>query len=180
MIDPLDRVYEQLLVVRCQTGDEAAFGELVTRYAGRLRGFVGGLLAQEPAALEDVLQDVWLDVVRGVARLREPAAFPAWVFRVARDRAFRALRGRRPALPLIDTDPPATEPDFTPDDAAMVRAGLDALDPHHREVLWLRYVEELTYDAIAGVVGCPVGTVRSRLHHAKRALKSVLEQRGMT
>jgi RNA polymerase sigma-70 factor (ECF subfamily) len=183
MTDRFDGLYERVLVLRCQTGDEAAFAELVGRYAGRLRGFVGRLLPADVGAVEDVLQDVWVDVVRGVGRLAEPGAFTAWVFRIARDRAYLVLRKRRrPVLSLAD---PGEVPDGAEDagldaeEREAVRAGLDALPPGHREVLALRFVEDLSYDQIAVVVGCPVGTVRSRLHHAKRALRAVLEQRGV-
>jgi RNA polymerase sigma-70 factor (ECF subfamily) len=180
MVDRFDRVYEQLLVLRCQTGDEAAFAELVGRYAARLRNFVERLSGDVSTA-EDMLQEVWVEIFRGIRRLADPGAFPAWAFRVARDRVYRSLRRRhKVALPL-DDEPPAREDDaaITAEDVAVVRAGLEELVPGHREVLVLRFMEELSYDQIAAVVGCPVGTVRSRLHHAKQALRTVLEQRGL-
>src|SRR5215211_9442137 len=86
-----ERLYESLLVLRCQTGDEAAFAELIERYHPRLKTFLAQML-RDPHAAEDVLQDVWLDVFRGVGKLRDVAAFPAWVYRVTRDRAYRLLR----------------------------------------------------------------------------------------
>lgn len=180
MTTPLDRVYEQLLVVRCQTGDEAAFAELVTRHADRLRRYVGRLLCNDHAAADDVVQDVWLDVLRSGARLRDPAAFPTWLLRIARDRVFRVLRRRRDFATITELhEPTADEPTFTADDAAAIRAGLDRLDPLRREVVVLRYFEEMTCDEIAAVVGCPPGTVRSRLHHAKRTLKDILTERDI-
>jgi RNA polymerase sigma-70 factor (ECF subfamily) len=178
MTDPADRLYERVQVLRAQAGDAAAFADLVGRYHARLRYYVGKIIAK-PHAADDVLQDVWLDVWRGLPRLREAAAFPAWVYRVARDRAVRTYRQQPQARPLELTDV-AFEPDdgdeFTADDVARVHAALDALAPEFREVLVLRFLEEMAYADIAAVVDCPVGTVRSRLHHAKLALRGQLER----
>lgn len=174
-----DRLYERVLVLRCQAGDEAAFTELVERYQPRLRYFLRKMLRDATAA-EDALQEVWLDVSRSVARLTDAGAFRAWVYRIARDRAARELRRHRPPhRPLDEADPPDGRADdgrFTADDAARVHAALDELAEDHREVLVLRYVEDMAYDEIARVAGCQVGTVRSRLHYAKRALRGVLER----
>ena len=72
--------------------------------------------------------------------------------------------------------PPTAWPtSSTAEDVARVHAALDQLVPEHREVVVLRYIEDMSYEEIAGVAGCPLGTVRSRLHHAKRALRRALE-----
>jgi RNA polymerase sigma-70 factor (ECF subfamily) len=180
MGDRVERLYERLLVVRCQTGDEAAFAELVALYAPRLGYYLKKLLG-DPSGAEDLLQDVWLDVFRHVPRLREPAAFPAWLYRIARDRAYRALRKRRPpAVPLKEEELPGevndNGADFTAADAAAVHAALDELPPEQREALVLRFLEDMTYEEIARVTGCELGTVRSRLYYGKRALRRVLEK----
>ena len=104
MTGPLDRIYERVLVLRCQAGDEAAFAELVARYAPRLRYYLRRLLDGEP---DDVMQEVWLDVFRGLPRLADAGAFPAWLYRVARDRALRSRRGRRSPGALPEGDWPA-------------------------------------------------------------------------
>jgi RNA polymerase sigma-70 factor (ECF subfamily) len=177
MSDVADQLYERVLVVRCQAGDPAAFAELVERYQPRLRYYLSKMLAGSPAA-EDAAQDVWYDVVRAVPRLENPGAFRAWLYRIARDRAWRFLRRRPPPHQPIDDVEVAVNgvvDEFTAEDVARVHAALDELAPEHREVVVLRYIEDMSYDEIAGVAGCPVGTVRSRLHHAKRALRRVLE-----
>src|SRR5205085_12653515 len=86
MTDAADRLYERLLVLRCQAGDEAAFAELVGRYGPRLAYYLRKMLGPDA---DDALQEVWLDVVRGVGRLADPGAFPAWLYRVARVRVLR-------------------------------------------------------------------------------------------
>jgi RNA polymerase sigma-70 factor (ECF subfamily) len=176
MADAAGRIYERLLIVRCQVGDEAAFREIVDAYGPRLRYYLRKLLGAS-GDVEDVLQDVWFDVVRGVPRLADPGAFPAWLYRIARDRAYRQLRGRRPASRLIEEIdvPEEDDDDFSAEDAGRVNAALDGLAPEHREVLVLKFLEGMSYELIAAVIGRPVGTVRSRIHYAKRALRRILE-----
>ena len=105
MTDTTDRLYETVLALRCQAGDEAAFAELVERYQPRLRYYLGKLLRDVQGA-EDAVQDVWLAVFPAVSRLADAGAFRAWLYRIARDRALRELRKRRPPVrPLEEVDP---------------------------------------------------------------------------
>ena len=141
MTDPLDRIAFRLLILRCQTGDAAAFADLVRQHNDRLAGYLRGLLGRDPA---DALQDVWLAVWRGLPRLADPEAFAGWAFRIARDRAFAELRRKGfKQVPLDDVA--ADEPDEV--DAAAVWTAVDTLPPLHRDVLLLRYVEGLSYEA---------------------------------
>jgi RNA polymerase sigma-70 factor (ECF subfamily) len=172
-----DRLYERVLVLRGQARDEAAFEEIVARYTPRLRYYLRKMLGGAEAA-DDALQEVWLDAFRGLPRLIEPAAFPAWIYRLARDRALRDLRRRRSYLPLESSDAVEDVKDsegFSTEDAARVHEALDKLAPEYRDVLVLRFIEGLSYEQIAEVVGCPLGTVRSRLHYAKQAMRRVIE-----
>jgi RNA polymerase sigma-70 factor, ECF subfamily len=180
MNDLADKLYEQVLVLRCQTGDGAAFGELVERFAVRLRYYVQSLLGKERRGdLEDVLQDVWLDVHRSIAKLNDPGALAAWLYRIARNRTVRHLRKRVTPTRTIEDGHAGHEidrgEDFSIEDAESIHRALDVLAPEHREVLVLRFLEEMPYEGIATVTGCPAGTVRSRIHYAKLALRRVME-----
>jgi RNA polymerase sigma-70 factor (ECF subfamily) len=169
---------EQLLVLRCQVGDEAAFAALVERYGPRLRYYLRKMLGR-PGEVEDALQEVWFDVFRSVGRLGDPRAFPTWLYRIAHDRAARHFRRARPApepLPNGEVGEDAGAGDFTAEDAEQVHAALDALAPEHREVLVLRFLEEMSYEEIARATGGQLGTVKSRIHYAKRALRRALER----
>lgn len=169
----LDGLYERVLVLRSQAGDEAAFGELVARYAPRLRAFLRKMIGD---AAEDALQEAWIDVLRGLGKLRDLGAFASWLYRIARDRAYQRLRRRGvPTLPLEDV---AAPPEEVEENLDVLQVSLDELAPEQREVLWLRFMERMSYERIAEAVGCGVGTVRSRLHYAKRALKREMERRS--
>jgi len=182
MTDRADRVYEQLLVLRCQAGDGAAFTELVGRYGPRVRYYLRKVVGDRHEA-DDLLQDVWVDVFRALPRLADPVAFPAWLYRLARDRAFRRLRRRPPPCQLDPEHEPADRTEkgdgFTADDISWVHAALDRLPHEHREVLVLRFLEGMAYEDVARVVGCPLGTVKSRIYHAKRSLyRAIGDLRG--
>ena len=130
--------------------------------------------------VDDVQQEVWLTVIRRIGRLRSPEAFTIWLYQIARSKALNRLADRRMARILEQADvaeevADEPEPEFSASDAARIHDGLARLNPIHREVLVLRFMEDLSYEQIAEVVRCSVGTVRSRLHYAKRAL---LEQLG--
>jgi RNA polymerase sigma-70 factor, ECF subfamily len=177
MADLTDRLYERLLVLRCQTGEAAAFSEIIERYGPRLRYYLGQMV-ERCDEVDDVLQEVWLAVFRKVATLAEPAAFRAWLYRIAHDKASLSLR-RRPreirleASNFFDGE---ERDEFSAEDAEQIHAALAKLDGLHREVLILRFVEEMNYEQLARVTDCPVGTIRSRLHYAKCALRREIER----
>jgi RNA polymerase sigma-70 factor (ECF subfamily) len=177
MSDAAERLYERMLIVRCQTGAPLAFSELIARYSSRVRFYLRNIAGD--AAADDLLQDVWMDVFAKVGRLRDPGAFGCWIYQVVRARAYRELRGRR--LPCMGVDDlPAAELDqvevqWDPQDVERVRTALELLPAEHREVLVLRFIQDMSYEQIATVIARPVGTVRSRLHYAKQALREAMD-----
>lgn len=179
MSDEADRLYEHVLVLRCQTGDEAAYRELVGRFGPRLRYFLLKLSSQPH--VDDLVQETWLDVLRQLPRLKDAGAFTTWLYRIAHGKAM--LDGRRNGREPVSTRgldeviDHGSEQAFTPEDAAAIHAALDRLEPPHREVLVLRFLEELSYEQIAQVVDCPLGTVRSRIHHAKTKLQQIMRSK---
>jgi len=174
---PDDDLRLHLLVLRCQTGDEQAFASLLTTFVPRTLAHLRGLVGDDA---DDVQQEVWLTVYRSLRTLGNPRAFRTWLFRTTRHRAIDFLRARRRERELAEEvsttidDSVAPDETFTDLDDTDAAAALATLAPAHREVLVLRYQEDLSYSDIAAVVGCSIGTVRSRLHHAKRQLKEKL------
>ena len=151
----LDRLYQRVLVLRCQTGDEAAFTEIVARFTPRLRVYLRQMLGgggagagRDAHAADDALQDVWLDVLCGIARLDDAGAFATWLYRIARDRAYRILRRRgivrmtpmEDAAEVATSDAAADDAALNGEAAAIVHASLDRLPHDQREVLLLRFI----------------------------------------
>ena len=164
-----------LLVLRCQAGDERAFTQLMDQFGARTHRYLRGLVGD---AAEDVQQDVWLSVYRNVASLANPRAFRTWLFRTTRHRAVDFLRKLKRERELLADDPVETidaVADSAPTDSML--DALDELPPMQREVLLLRYRDDMSYAEIALVVGCSVGTVRSRLQYAKPRLHDLIEER---
>jgi RNA polymerase sigma-70 factor, ECF subfamily len=167
-----------LLVLRCQTGDERAFRLLMERFGAKTLAYLRGVVGQDA---DDVQQDVWLAVYTSIRSLANPSAFRTWLFRTTRHRAMDYLRRRKRDAELLDDSPVEDVAGEDPSDddavdAALLEGALDAIPPPQREVLLLRYRDDLTYAEIALVVGCPIGTVRTRLHYAKRRLHELLER----
>jgi len=168
-----EQIYEQTLVVRCQLGDEGAFRELFDLYAARLQLFVRKMISSDQS--EDLLQDIWIAIFKGLPRLNEASKFRPWAFRIARDRVFREFRKKRVEVEPIEDDRLAhTASEENPLDRVdleELQDRLQTLSPPHREVLMLYYLEELSYEEIARVTSTSLGTVRSRIHYAKNILR---------
>jgi RNA polymerase sigma-70 factor (ECF subfamily) len=176
-----DQLHDEWLALRCQAGEAGAFEALVRRFEPGLRYYAIKLLRDEPAAL-DVMQDVWLTAFRTIRKLREPAAVRAWLYQKVHgacvDSVRRGVARRRAettAVEIADDVDDGGDDAFDADDAAMVHAALNELSESHREVLVLFFLEEFSTAEIASVVGIPEGTVKSRLHHARKALRAVLD-----
>jgi RNA polymerase sigma-70 factor (ECF subfamily) len=177
MSDEAERLFERLLVLRCQTGDEDAYRELVGRFGPRLRYFLRKLVGQTDRA-DDLAQEVWIDVLRQLPRLKDAGAFTTWMYRIAHGKAMLDGRrnGRAPAtVPDVEWIAEKEDDAFSAEDAKRIHAALDRLEPAQREVIVLRFLEELSYEEIGQIVDCPLGTVRSRIHYAKAALRQLLE-----
>ena len=172
---------ERMLMLHAQRGEHAAFELLVERYDQRLLYYVRRLLKDDEAAF-DVLQATWLQVVRKLVTLRSPAAFRVWLYRIAHDQAVSQLRrdGRQlvcadeDTAELTDTEQQGIDERFV--NAELVHHALNDISFEHRQVLTLHFLEELSVDKIAAVTGLPQGTVKSRLHYARIALRTRIEE----
>jgi RNA polymerase sigma factor (sigma-70 family) len=173
----------ELLITRWRRRDEAAARELTEMFHAPMLYYLRRMLGSEADAW-DAAQETWLSAFRSLAKLREPRNFPAFLYRIARNAALAHLRSRQvaeAALPTLadqleseSVQASGDEAMFSPSDAARVHEGLAQLSLPHREVLTLFFLEDLSLEEIATVTQVPTGTVKSRLFHAKRLLRSIL------
>ncbi len=175
-------IQDELLVYRCQDGEADALRELVERWHGRLFAHAFRLTGQREEAA-DAVQDAWLAIVRGIRRLDDPARFRSWAYRIvtykAIDRVRRAQRQRktlRVAAESSEVERIESRAEQT-DEMDALRAGLSELSGDRRAILTMFYLESMPMSEIAVALGIPVGTVKSRLHHARLTLKETLEHR---
>jgi len=175
---------DQQLVQRAQRGDLRAFDLLVLKYQGRIAALVSRYIA-DPGEVEDVTQEAFIKAYRALDKFRGDSAFYTWLYRIAANAAKNHLvaKGRRPGADATIEDAEAFESSGalaeagTPEALAMgeelarvLEDALQALPEELRAALTLREFEGLSYDDIAAVLECPVGTVRSRIFRAREAI----------
>lgn len=172
-----DRVLFEWLALRCQAGDPVAFNDLIAIMERPLLYYATSLVGQDAAL--DVLQDVWLKVVRSIRTLRDPGSLKPWLYAIthsiAVDRIRRDYRRDKAEEAELQDRLRLEEPSFDQESAAAIQAALNRLGVKHREVLVLHFLEDLSIAEIANVIGVSDGTVKSRIHYAKRQLKQILE-----
>ena len=175
-------ILDELLVLQCQAGSREAFQKLVERWQPRLAGFAARLTADREAS-RDLVQDAWIAIVRGLGRLDDPARFRTWAYRIVANRCADWIRRRsvrRTAAGELRTSAQnvqdAANPPESEDDTMHLRAAMRRLPGEQRNVLSLFYLDELSVADVARVLSIPPGTVKSRLHHAREALRAALER----
>jgi RNA polymerase sigma-70 factor (ECF subfamily) len=164
------------LVTRASAGDVDAFGALVSALEPSLRGYIARMVGARPI-VDDILQETFLRLWRGLAWLRDPALFRPWSFRIATRETQRAL-GRELKREALRADASALEgvtTDFTDPAVRLdIEACLPQLTPQARIVLVAHYFEGLTLEEIASATRAPLGTVKSRLASGLAQLRTLL------
>ncbi len=181
-MEPADRMRERFLVRQFQRGNSDAFLALVRRYERRLLFFLRRF-ERDPERALDALQYVWLTGLENAALGSvRPMPFDRGIYRIAHGKVIEGIRGETRRRLIEQRQGPsgravATTPAGTFLEAAeLVHFALSRISPDHREVLTLRFLEEMTLEEIASAIDCPVGTVKSRLHYASGELRSVIEE----
>lgn len=181
-----DREADRMLVERVQAGDKQAFGLLVTKYQRKLARLVSRMV-RDQAEVEDIVQDSFIRAYKALPNFRNDSAFYTWLYRIGVNTAKNWLvtHGRRAQLTSTTDGEDAenyAEPELlrnheTPERLLMtkqigetVNAVVEALPEDLRTALTLREIEGLSYEEIADVMDCPIGTVRSRIFRARDAI----------
>jgi len=152
---------------------------LVSQWEGRLLYYIRRLVEDEGIAW-DVLQETWVKVIRGIRRLRDPRSLPLWLYRIARATAMTHWRARyRQREEHLDescASETSGERAFAAEEAEAIHWALSRLSMDQREALTLHFLEDFSVEEVAGIVGVPPGTVKSRIHYGKRSLRRILDQ----
>lgn len=175
-----ETIYYELLVLRCRQGQKDALEELVRGWEKRLFYYIRRLVEDEQDAWQ-ILQETWVKVLQGIKKLRQPQKLPSWLYSIARKTTMSHLRAEYAKQALFESDENISDSEgrnsnFNFDDAEQVHYGLGRISLPHREVLTLFFLQDLSTEEIAEVLKTPIGTIKSRLYYAKRALKAVLEK----
>jgi RNA polymerase sigma-70 factor (ECF subfamily) len=174
-----ERALDAYLAASARAGDRRSFEMLVRRFDPKLRAHAWRLLGDQDLA-GDVVQQGWTDIVRGLGRLQDDQAFAAWAYRIVSRRCAKAIgaaqeRRRLSSALAAEPEPETGEgADLRPDLEAL-RAAVRALPPEQRAAVALYHYEELNVAETAVALDVPAGTVKTRLMHARRKLRALLE-----
>lgn len=187
---PGNREIDQALVERAQRGDQKAFGMLVEKYQRKL-GRLLSRMVRDQAEVEDVVQESFIKAYRALPNFRGDSAFYTWLYRIGINTAKNYLvsMGRRPQIShdveiedaenfedaeeLRTAETPETEM-MTKEIAKTVNETMMALPDELRTAIILRELEGLSYEEIATLMSCPIGTVRSRIFRARETIAAEL------
>jgi RNA polymerase sigma-70 factor (ECF subfamily) len=181
-------VSDELLMARIAGGDAESVGPLMRRYQVSLGGFLRRVTRGAPEQ-EDIYQEVWIRVVRSARRFDPASPFAPWLFRIAINLVRDHLKGRErdghrfgptaaAAVEPLDRAPGADEAAAARQEVRTVLDLMDRLPPDLSEAILLRYFQELSEREMAERLGVPAGTVKSRLHHGLRRLRSLIQGEG--
>jgi len=175
------RLFDEYLAAAARAGDRNAFGRLAERWQPKLLAHAWRLMGEAEAA-RDVAQDAWVDIARGLARLDDASHFPAWAYRVVSRRAADAIKKRVRARRLGAAFAAETpHPDDTARrmetaaDAEPLAKAIAGLPPEQRAAVALFYIEDFSVAETAAATDVPVGTVKTRLMHARAKLRAALK-----
>ncbi len=186
-----DRDIDHALVVRAQQGDKRAFELLVVKYQRKLARLLSRLI-RDPAEVEDVAQEAFIKAYRALPSFRGDSAFYTWLYRIGINTAKNYLMAMGRRAPT-STDVEAEEAEGyeegeqlrdinTPESLALsreigatVNAAIDGLPEELRTAIQLRELEGMSYEDIARIMDCPIGTVRSRIFRAREAISDKLK-----
>jgi len=172
---------EQLPVPQAKAGEPAAWDTLFRRYQLPLYAYIFKLVSDEQTSL-DLVQDTFIAAVRHIGNLRDDAKFGSWLFGIAHQKCLQHWRKQNRREIVSDEIPDRPDERQEHPDDFLIRQEqemefmnqLDRLPLPQRSVLLLHFVEDFSLEEIAGITGAPVGTVKSRLHHAKKTLRKLL------
>ena len=185
-----EREIDQALVERAQGGDRHAFDQLVSKYQRKLGRLLSRFI-RDPAEVEDVSQEAFIKAYRALPSFRGDSAFYTWLYRIGINTAktYLVAQGRRaPTSTEFDSEEAETFESAdqlrdinTPESLLLskqigetVNGAIDALPEELRTAIVLREIEGRSYDEIAGMMDCPIGTVRSRIFRAREAVAQKL------
>ncbi|MGH6786337.1 MAG: RNA polymerase sigma factor [Novosphingobium sp.] len=173
-----ERLFDEYLVAAARAGDRPAFEQLARRWQGRLVAHAWRLTGDREMA-RDAAQAGWGEIARGLGRLRDERAFPAWAYRIV-SRACAgeigaAVKRRRIAAELQAAEQPTAAEPVEPSGHGRLQAAIRGLPAGERAAIALHHFEELSVAEVAVALAVPAGTVKTRLMNARRKLRAILE-----
>jgi RNA polymerase sigma-70 factor (ECF subfamily) len=176
---------DEALIARIAGGDRLAMQVLFARHHVRVYRFVLRLVRNDATA-EDLISDVFLDIWRQAGKFEGRSALSTWMLSIARFKALSAMRKRQDAELDDETAERIEDQSDDPETAlakkdkgSLLRQCLTALSAEHREIVDLVYYHEKSVEEVAGIVGIPEATVKTRMFYARKKLSELMKERGI-
>jgi RNA polymerase sigma-70 factor, ECF subfamily len=176
---------ERSLIDRCRAGEDSAFSELVDRYKNLVYALVYRMVPDR-SRTDDLAQDVFLKVYRGLPYFRGEARLSTWIYRIVQNVCTQARSQHRPEVSLepdasgrVRLDPGATDAAFADlETRDRLEKAIQQLPDNYRLLIAAHYLQGVQYEDLAESLNIPLGTVKTHLHRAKRRLREILEPEG--
>jgi len=169
----IEQLVDEILVMDCQGGSVKALEMLVSRWQKRLWQYAYNLTGDADASW-DITQESWMSIIKGIRKLNDPARFRAWAYRITTNKSIDWIRKskkvKRVGLEEIQEQQSSQKKD------SGIRELLEKLDIGKKVILSLYYFEQLTVPEISTALKIPKGTVKSRLHNARKELKELYQK----
>ena len=179
-----DRLFDELLVIRCQGGDQQAMSLLIKRWNRKMLG-KAYLLTNNYEACDDIVQECWYSIIKGINNLKDPKFFGVWVYRIVQGKSVDWIRDQQKQRKTKKAGE-EVEQHVAPEKVleksdqeeavSVLRKALQKLDPDQRFILSLHYLENHPVKEIGDILKIPHGTVKSRLFHARKNLLKAYKQ----
>ena len=167
------QIYTELLVIRCQQGDQEAFELIVELWQKPLLVFALRYLDQEIDAW-DAVQETWVSAIKGLDRLRQPSLFVSWLFRIMTNKCIDRIRKKKSEVRQLEQASIKPESSETSNENESLSQAIQKLSNKHKVLITLRFGQGLQIGQIAAILNMAEGTVKSRLHRALARLREIL------
>ncbi len=177
-----DQIFDELLVIKCQDQDQKAYDLLWKRWQPRILKWSFGFI-NDPDVAREIAQESWVSIHKGIGKLKDPALFRFWVYRIVQRRSadwIRKEQRKRSSLEEARHEVVAAEEETTPavDPVDSMLLAIKELPEDHQRILRLFYLEKVPVKVLSKVLNLPQGTVKSRLYYAREQLKKKLKNRN--
>ena len=170
------KVFDELLIIRCNEGDEKAFELLVKRWNKKLLAFTYRFIKDIDTS-KDIVQESWVSIFKSLANLREPSRFHSWAFRITYNKVIDQINKSKKNDEILNSNESINGNEDDSDNME-VSVYLNQLPSEQRTILTLFYLEELTIKDIAEILKTPAGTVKSRIFYAREKLKKIIKEKS--
>lgn len=168
-----ERLYTEILVVRCQRGEKEAFELVVEQWQKPLLVFALRYLDQETDTL-DVVQETWISVIKGLNKLQNPSLFVSWLFRILTNKCIDRIREKQKEASRLERADVKLESSEVSSESDSLRQAIQNLSDEYKILIMLRFGQGLQIGQVAAMLNMAEGTVKSRLHRALARLREVL------